>query len=304
MHAVTVGPPKIDSPAAGVARFTVPLDLPSPDRLNCHLIEGAEGMLLVDCGTVGAAATVRKVLEIVGDPSPAVLVTHGHIDHWGCATAFGPSVYAHPEVEMSLRFARDGAPNSSHLPVADLEAIEHAFGGFRELITGVPEIVALHDGQRLGEWEVLWTPGHDPGHVCLWRERDGILICGDLLLPGFTPNIQPAPGHRDTLAEFFDSLERVASLPVELVLPAHGEPFRDAASRAHELQRHHRERLARIWELINARPRAVDEIAGHLFGEVEDAGDRMLATMETVAHLRYLDERGYAVSTEGAWEAA
>ena len=204
---------------------------------------------------------------------------------------------------MSLRFARDGIGRDQGLGDADRSAMEDAFGGFRSLITGVPEILALADGQRLGEWEVLWTPGHDPGHVCLWRAGDGVLLCGDLLLPGFTPNIQPAPGHADTLQEFFDSLERVSRLPVRIVLPAHGAPYTAAGARALELRAHHRERLRRISELIAGHARTVEEVARSLFGDIDEAGDRMLAAMETHAHLRHLEIRGRAELSADRWRA-
>lgn len=295
--------PRVEWPAPGVARFTVPLALPSPDHLNCHVIEAPEGPLLIDCGTAGAEGYVLAALERAGVSSVAVLVTHGHIDHWGCATSLGPRVWAHPEVEMSLRFARSPSASGDDLTPGDRAAMESAFGGFRRLVTGVPEIIPLHDGQRLGDWEVVWTPGHDPGHVCLWRERDGILLCGDLLLPDFTPNVQPAPGHADTLQEFLDSLARVAALPIELVLPAHGEPYEDAAKRARELARHHRDRLAAIGQMIAAQPRPVEELAHQLFGEIANPSDRMLAAMETLAHLQHLERAGSALSTDEGWQA-
>ena len=295
-------PPAIEQPAPGVTRFTVPLALKSPDQLNCHVIEGSDGPLLVDCGTAGSEDAVASALEIAGITPVGVLITHGHIDHWGCATVFAEAVSAHPEVEMSLRFARDGIGHG--LDDVDREAMESAFGGFRRLITGVPEILPLADGQRLGDWEVLWTPGHDPGHVCLWRPNDGVLLCGDLLLPGFTPNIQPAPGHDDTLQEFFDSLDRVAGLPVSMVLPAHGAAYPDAGARARELRAHHRERLRRINDLIADRARPIEEIARSLFGGVDGPGDRMLAAMETHAHLQHLEIRGRAALSADGWQAA
>ena len=295
--------PRLDRPASGVARFSVPLALASPDHLNCHVIEGPEGPLLVDCGTAGSEDTVAAGLALVGVSAVGLVVTHGHIDHWGCATAFAETVSAHPEVEMSFRFARNGPGDHDALPTTDLEAMERAFGGFRRLVTGVPEIIPLHGGQRLGDWEVIWTPGHDPGHICLWREADGVLLCGDLLLPGFTPNIQPAPGHEDTLQEYLDSLDRVAELPVRVVLPAHGDPYADAAARARQLKRHHQERLAKIAGLIAAAPRSVDDLANDLFGDIASPGDRMLAAMETYAHLRHLDRSGSAVWSEDGWLA-
>jgi glyoxylase-like metal-dependent hydrolase (beta-lactamase superfamily II) len=287
-----------------VARFTVPLDLASPDHLNCHLLDLPSGQLLVDCGTSGSSGPLEAGLAACGAETPEVLLTHGHIDHWGCATRISAQAHAHPEVEYSLRFARGDLDQGHGTQTPEWAAIEQAFSGFRELVIGVPEVVPLDDGQRLGDWEVLWTPGHDPGHICLWRELDGTLLCGDLLLPGFTPNIQPAPGHDDTLQEFFDSLDRVAALPVRLVLPAHGEPYADAAGRARELECHHRDRLRRISDLIAARPRSTEDIASRIFGEIDDPGERMLASMETVAHLEHLDRKGSVVSSELGWCAA
>lgn len=297
-------PPTAERPAPGVIRFSVPLALESPDTLNCHVIEAPDGPLLVDCGTAGSERAVAGALAAAGITPAGVLVTHGHIDHWGCATVFSEAVSAHPEVEMSMRFAREGVDADYGLEDAERRAMEEAFGGFRKLITGVPEILPLADGQRLGDWEVLWTPGHDPGHICLWRASDGVLLCGDLLLPGLTPNIQPAPGHTDTLQEFFDSLERVAALPVRLVLPAHGSPYEAARQRADELRAHHRQRLAEIIALITDEVRSVEEIAVRVFGDQLDPGDRMLAAMETQAHLSHLELGGRAALGSDGWRAS
>jgi glyoxylase-like metal-dependent hydrolase (beta-lactamase superfamily II) len=290
-----------------VWRFRVPLDLPSPDHLYVHVIVGDDGQpIVVDTGLRGSEAALLEGLgSVVAARDFAVLTTHGHIDHWGLAAMLKPQVLAHAGCRPSLRFAdadaslRSAGPPWSTQPWA--AEIRSVFGGLAEMASGIPEIVALEDGRRLGGWEVLWTPGHCPGHICLWRESDGVLLCGDLLLPEHTPNVQASLDGRDALADFLASLEIVASLPVTLVLPAHGEPYRDAAARARALQAFHRDRLETLREACRRRERAtVDELAEDLFSAAElSAEDEMLARLETLAHLEHLRNQGLAASDFG-----
>ena len=174
----------------------------------------------------------------------------------------------------------------------------------RALISGVPEIEPIADGDHIGDWEVLWTPGHDPGHVCLFRSSDGVLISGDLLLPDYTPNIQPDPSGRDALADFLASLDRIAQLPVTLVLPAHGAPYRDAKRRVRELRQHHAARLDTLRDAVRAGLHTLPELSAAAFGAHHDApADRMLAAMETYAHLDHLRRRGELdLEPAGTWK--
>ena len=292
-------------------RFRIPLRLPSPDHLHVHVIDGGARPVVVDTGVRGSENALRAgIAAVLGDQKFDVLVTHGHIDHWGLASALQPSALAHPGCAPSIGFtsaeafsvAEGAAPG---WPSA--EALGAAFGGFRRLVAGTPNLRPLADGDRLGDWEVLWTPGHDPGHVCLWRTGDGVLLCGDLLLPDFTPNIQPAWDGGDALADFLASLERVAALPVRLVLPAHGEPFTDAAGRARQLQAFHRARLGRLETAMRKRSHATTALlAEELFSTPDQAtADEMLATLETLAHLEHLRQRGIVTCDDrGRWSLA
>lgn len=292
--------------ARGIQRFTVPLALPSPDHLHVHLLDTAAGTLLVDCGARGSEDALHAGLRAAGGDPELVLITHGHVDHWGLASSLSDRVLAHPGVRSSLRFAADGSGPAGIEGWPDAREMIEAFAGFGELITGVPEVEPIADGDRIGDWTVLWTPGHDPGHVCLYRDSDGVLLCGDLLLPGFTPNIQPSLDDSDALAEFFVSLDRVATLPVSLVLPAHGAPYTDAAGRARELRAHH---LARLDVLRRALRDGLTEIAqlrAAAFGsKLTTRGDLILAAMETYAHLEHLRRLGDAnVDTHQRWTPA
>jgi glyoxylase-like metal-dependent hydrolase (beta-lactamase superfamily II) len=309
MPAAGTGPPVEVAP--GVWRFRIPLRLPTPDHLHVHVIDGGARPVVVDTGVRGSEDALRAGLSgVIGDRDFDVLVTHGHIDHWGLASALKPTVLAHPGCGPSMGFtsaeafsvAEGAAPGWPS--AADLGA---AFDGFGRLVSGTPDIHPLADGDRLGPWEVLWTPGHDPGHICLWRARDGVLLCGDLLLPDFTPNIQPAWDGGDALADFLASLERVASLPVQLVLPAHGEPFTDAAGRARQLQEFHRARLRRLeCSMRSSAGATTGQLAEELFSSADhETADEMLATLETLAHLEHLRQRGVvACDDRGRWSIA
>lgn len=298
-------PLDVRHPAPGVGRFTVPLPFPSPDHLHVHVLQTPEGEVLVDTGVVGFEDALAAGLRALGAEPRRVLITHGHIDHWGLATTIAPRVLAHPGVLPSFRFM-EAAPDAFGHGDAAQAAMLGAFADMFELGSGVPEVDPLADGDRIGDWEVLFTPGHDSGHICLFRAQDGVLLCGDVLLPGYTPNVQPAGDGADALAQFLASLRRLAALPIELVLPSHGEPYTDAAGRARELIAHHENRLAELRAAMSAGMSTLRELRNATFSLAgADRGDRMLAAMETFAHLEHLRHRGEAgMDADGSWSLA
>jgi glyoxylase-like metal-dependent hydrolase (beta-lactamase superfamily II) len=299
-------PLDVRSPAPGVGRFTVPLAFPSPDHLHVHVLDMPDGEeLLVDCGVVGSETALHAGLEALNAHPKRLLITHAHVDHWGLATTLTGTVLAHPGVIPTFRFVYD-RDTTGMIGDAYRAAFDSAFTEMKDLVVGVPEVEQVNDGDTLGDWEVIWTPGHDPGHICLFRADDGVLLCGDVLLPGFTPNIQPSHDGSDALAGFLASLRRLAELPVTLVLPAHGEPYTDAAGRARELIAFHEQRLETLRQAMRAGSTSLRDLRNTTFRlEGSNRGDRMLAAMETYAHLEHLRINGEALmSTDGDWSLA
>ncbi len=159
----------------------------------------------------------------------------------------------------------------------------------------ITEPVKAGDVVRLAgrEWFVVHTPGHTEDHICLHDPAEGLFLAGDHVLPTITPHISGLSTYMDPLAAFFDSLDRVGSLPdVEQVLPAHGHPFDDLKARTDGIKVHHDERLARIKQIADEiGPNTVEAFMQKLFRERSWGG---MAESETYAHLEHLRVLGEA----------
>lgn len=84
------------------------------------------------------------------------------------------------------------------------------------------------------------TPGHSPGHTCLYEPKRKILISGDHILSDITPNITIWPEMQDSLQKYLASFRMVCNLGVKLVLPGHRSIMDDLKGRIKALQEHPR----------------------------------------------------------------
>jgi glyoxylase-like metal-dependent hydrolase (beta-lactamase superfamily II) len=132
--------------------------------------------------------------------------------------------YLHPDEELTSAWATP----ENHDRFGDWLA-EHGV----DPVTAAPLLLAVtHRGReplprqssplahgqllRVGRaiWRVLHTPGHTPGHVCLFRESDGTLLTGDHLLPNESPNISVRPGQPyNPLGRYLAALAMVGEVP-------------------------------------------------------------------------------------------
>ncbi|NNE74690.1 MAG: MBL fold metallo-hydrolase [Acidimicrobiales bacterium] len=137
------------------------------------------------------------------------------------------------------------------------------------------------------EWVAVHTPGHTGDHLCLYDPTEGVLLSGDHVLPTITPHISGMVDAPDPLAQFFESLRRMHTLDsVEVVLPAHGQPFADLGGRADAIIAHHLERLDVIRDAADDFPTGtVDDFMKVLFKERSWGS---MAASETYAHLEHL----------------
>jgi len=269
-------------------------------------------LTLVDCGpkTPEAHAALEDGLVRAGARIEAVeriVLTHGHVDHFGLAATVarrsGAAVIAHeadvPKLAVDRWFleplrawiAEAGfPPDVVEGLVADLRRYRHQLDPIR------PTQV-VRDGDRLpladGALEVVHTPGHSQGHICLW---DGeALISGDLLLEGISPNplIEfDRDGRRlPTLPALLLSLKRVAALRPAVAYPGHGDPLTRPVERALELVQHHIQRREDLAQCLAAPPRTLRALAETWFPDLAQF-NLVLGLSEVMGHLDLLADEG------------
>lgn len=314
--------------APGVHRIPLPLPSDALRAINVYVIEGADGLTLIDGGWAipESRGVFESSLRELGHSLKDIrrfLVTHMHRDHYTQAYVVGKEVGAQvslglgekPSMDLLHDFSRDTDPNLDRLLLAG--AIEVA-EGWRRLMPekrssnddyGMPDAWLGQDiGIDLGtrRLDALSTPGHTQGHYVFADLPAGLLFAGDHVLPRITPSIGFEPAWvQQPLRDFLDSLRKVRALPDLKVLPAHGPVADSTHARVDELLAHHHERLeASLWA-VEAGARTAWEVAGELpwtrrHRKREELGpfDSVLAAFETLAHLELLALQGRVQRSE------
>ena len=297
--------------------FLIPVPLPrNPLKaVNCYLIRGGERDLLVDTGMnrpecrealYAGLADLSVVL-----PRTDLFVTHLHADHSGLAAELagrGATPYASAE-DARIINSEEHWPAMlkyaarSGFPTEELRAAQGKHPGYRYRALGQVDFRIVADGDviRAGNYafRCIATPGHTPGHVCLYDPEKKLLVSADLVLDDITPNISLWSDDENPLAEYLASLDRVRGLDVELVLPGHRRLITDCRRRIAELEDHHKERLAEVRSLLGPEPLSSYQVASSMHWDMTYSSwdefpipQKWFATGEAIAHLRYLENQG------------
>ncbi len=168
--------------APGVAFHTVSI-------ANVYFLGEPGGpWILVDTGTPGGAATIQAAAaqRFGVDSRPAAIVlTHGHPDHAGSASelagAWDVPIYAHP-LEFPYLTGQSLYPPSDPTVGGALAFLTRFFpSSLQDLRPRLQPLPPDGTVPGLPDWAWLPTPGHAPGHVAFYRERDRVLLAGDAL---------------------------------------------------------------------------------------------------------------------------
>jgi len=203
-----------------------------PCGFNVFLLRSGDRCILVDTASRHA---VRRILRQLPGELEAIVITHAHHDHAGAmhavATTTGAPVWAGAG-DVDAVEGRVPEP----LPEAHREnLVNRTFGGWWR--DRHPVARALGDGDPVGDFTVVTLPGHTPGHIGLWRERDRTLICGDAMrsMNLFTgiPSLGEMPNFFTVdEAESRRSIHKMAALEAKTICFGHGAPMmRNAAER-------------------------------------------------------------------------
>jgi glyoxylase-like metal-dependent hydrolase (beta-lactamase superfamily II) len=278
--------------------------------------------LLVDCGwaTDDSHAALSEQLNDLGlgiDDITNLVLTHAHPDHCGLAGRLKEeadcAVFMH-ELEIDFLRTRYTEPEGllermgewlkEHgVEQEDVEDLERGSMPVRFFVQTVMPDNPVEGGETINVgdfvFEVVWTPGHAPGHICLYEPNHRLFLSGDHVLPMISPNVSLHPQQRENpLQDYIDSLEKVKHLKVDRVLPAHEWDIDWFKKRVDELLVHHESRLDEMVEAVGIESESTASDVARRIRWNTGGFDSFSAWMkraaigETLAHLRFLAGQG------------
>lgn len=142
--------------------------------VNAYLVSEDDGLTVIDTAIPGSAGAITKAAEALGAPITRIVLTHAHGDHIGSLDKLAA---AHPDAEVTIS-ARDERLLRKDKSLDPGEPGDKVGGSYPGAETKPGRTVT--GGERIGSLEVIWAPGHTPGHIALLDTRDRTLYCGDV----------------------------------------------------------------------------------------------------------------------------
>lgn len=192
--------------------------------VNAYLI----GDVLIDAGIRSSGKRILRELD--SKTLSAHAITHAHADHQG-ASAFICETLGIPywcstgdKATAESGDITNSYPNPNH-PIARFQ--KRFWVG-----PGYPVSRALKEGDMVGDFKVIETPGHSKGHIAFWRESDRVLIAGDVvkninLVTTLEHLGEPPDIYTPNIAQNRQSIKKIAALEPRIVCVGHGKPLYD-----------------------------------------------------------------------------
>jgi glyoxylase-like metal-dependent hydrolase (beta-lactamase superfamily II) len=309
------------------------LPIPTPFRVgavNCYLVDD-EPLTLVDVGPNSgrSLAALEDAMRERGrrvEDLQRIVISHQHTDHLGLvgvlADRSGAEVCALKELVPVVE--EFGAHAERNDELAQALMLRHGIG--RDVVTALaamsrafrgwggsaPVTQVLHDGGELEfaarRFRVIHRPGHSPSDTLFFDEASGELVGGDHLIKHISSNPlislplggrsgEPGDGRPRALRMYLDGLALTREMPVERVLPGHGDEFSGHAELIGERFAMHERRAQKILGLIREQPRSAHDIAQVIWGNVA-VTQAFLTLSEVLGHVDLLAERGEVAEQE------
>lgn len=311
------------------------IELPTPfpvGPITVYLADApGEPLTLIDTGphTAEARAALDAGLERLGHSASDlahIIITHAHADHFGQAAELASesqaTLWTHAWNIAALAESEDFRAQRVYfyaelmqqagVPTEVMLAIGQATGNVNRYTRPVAAEATLQEGDTFhmasGDWQVLHTPGHSAGLICLYEPGSRTLISSDHLLADISSNPvvePPPPGQSErprSLVLYQQSLLRVASMEIDRALPGHGPIIRDVADLVQRRMAFHQRRVDRVLEALRMGAQTTWEVTQALFPNLSPL-DTFLAVSEVIGHLDLLEMDG-AIASATAGETA
>ncbi len=301
------------------------VDLPdnSLKFLNSYIIRSDEKIALVDTGMnnpVSFSSLMENLSSLKIEKIDYIIITHLHNDHIGLLE----KIYNLNKNAKILIFKKEKETIGKMLERFENEDETKNYLeklGFDKETLNVfnywkmdldPYNLVMKKSETLDEekikigkteLQVIWTPGHTPGHMCLLHKISNKIICGDHILKNITPNISFLY-EENNLLDYFRSLDKVKGIDPGLILPGHNGFIINVKERIEELRKHHIERLDEILKFLQNKDMDLYELASKMtwssnkiFSKM-DSFQKYMALGEAMAHVIYLENEGLVERTE------
>ncbi len=199
--------------------------------MSVYLLRDKDGgVIAFDAGIRAMAKRIKSAASELGGLSKIVL-GHSHADHRGAAPALDVPVYCHelerPDAEG------DGGSHYFDYSKLNFPPARYAYPHLIKHWDGGPVEIAgtLTEGDMVGEFEVVHVPGHAPGQIVLWRERDRLALTSDcfyVINPETGQKRAPGPPHpafNHDQSQVIPSVRKLAELRPYAAWPGHEKPL-------------------------------------------------------------------------------
>lgn len=307
------------------------IDVPLPDNplrnLNSYVIKVGDESLIIDTGfnRPECLKAIREgFAELAIDFSKTSLfLTHLHADHVGLACTLmkdtnRPIYMSHLDYEYFINYTlgdqwtkTEEKYETEGMPKEYTTILRNTNPARSFAPSGAFEAIPLEDRQTISIGDYTFTcilvPGHTPGQMCLYLEKEQLLFTADHILFDITPNITSWLDVADSLGDYIESLHKIQGFPIKTALPAHRKNDIDVYERIQQILSHHKYRLENTIDILVKEPALNSyEIAARMKWSMRGKcweefplSQRWFAVGETMAHLDFLLVRGLIKQKEG-----
>lgn len=199
--------------------------------VNCYLSVNEDDIMLIDTGLPGNSSKitdyVEKTLKRKLSDIKTIVITHKHFDHVGSLSKMkeitNAKVAIHPADADYIR------GKEKHIGGTFMNAIIKLYQTIYRTKPVEPEIL-LNDGDMIGEYQVIHTPGHSPGSICLYNPKNKVMFVGDNL--HYKNGKLQSPGERliPEPEKYEESLKKLLNYDIEVILTGHTAPVTSDAN--------------------------------------------------------------------------